>query len=569
MGLSRPTRMMPDKASFNYQAINTDLTLTTIQVDELVNNYDIFKLPIGSATNYISTPFTFSVNGSTPIKGIKVKILTLGNNVIYDSGRLDVTTTKSLYPVNYLGEEVTITTYVPNLTTLKASMSSNFKWTATVYWDEYNSQGAFVSRELTSPEVYFETRLSIVLFDFLVDGVSKDPDAGNIVVDGLSHTFEAIYDPESSRIPLKYFSWKLYTYDNVLIYDTGMVYSQDVKFYYDGFLPFYYNLELTIVNTVGSVLTQLITLQPSNSSILKISYQLQITNIPEEACLRISWDRNSIQTQLLNLPILQGYELYRRKRGETFAQHLFTLSENATECFDYNVANGEEYVYYLYPKHTFAGILAEVSTYDALNSEIYHKVSFEGWVLSVLTPNESQNSNVYRVFKQYMWQLNLTDTSVKNNAIITINNNYTPYPKVQKGKSNYMSVALQCLMGYINCETNEIQDTQEIIDDVRNLSSSNYEMILRSPKGAIMRVTPITELSYTINEKVSELLTSMNMEFAEIGRLNNMVIINKVANPAWMFTSSGYQPIGTLSMNLAGYTIEDGRILAPSSVTQE
>ena len=72
-----------------------------------------------------------------------------------------------------------------------------------------------------------------------------------------------------------------------------------------------------------------------------------------------------------------------------------------------------------------------------------------------------------------------------------------------------------------------------------------------------------------MNEKLTELLTNMSLEFTEVGNIYNISVVNKVANPKWMFTVTGYQPIGTLSTNMAGYTLDAGTILAPSSVTIE
>ena len=165
------------------------------------------------------------------------------------------------------------------------------------------------------------------------------------------------------------------------------------------------------------------------------------------------------------------------------------------------------------------------------NVTLYCRADFSGNVLMVLNKDTSQKDNIYKLFKMYSWYLNLDTTNYKVTSNISINNNYTKYPRVQKSRQNYMAISLQSLMGYMSCTNIEVIDTQELIDDIRNLINTNLVMLLKTTKGAILKVTPSSDISFNINEIIS--LTSLSLDLVEIGDAKDISVINKESNPVW------------------------------------
>ena len=566
MALSRPTRFTPDKSSGEYKAINASNIISSTIIDNMLSDLTVFKM--SNSASFISTPFTFVCNGSSYISGIQIKIYSTNNNLLWDSNK--ILSRGNLYPVNYLGEENIIKAYIPNMPDkIKTGVGANYVWSVTVYWKEKTASGE-VEKSITSAESYFESRQNIILSEFIIDGSAKGVN-NSYYIDGLEHSFEARYLPINTEIPIKHFSWELYDANGNLIKETGNINSAEVKFNYDGFMSLDYTLRLKIVNISGVSLTKDIILM-SNKNIGYISKQvLKVENISEEACIRVSWDKEKIKETLLTTSgeTLDGFEIYKRKRGELYEKYVCFRTKDAYEIYDYDVANNSEYTYYLYPLSLVGGKYKVVGVVGYNNGnpdvELYCKASFFGNILLVLRQNPTQDKGVCRVFKFYRWYLNLESTNYKNNSNIVLNSNYTRFPKVQRGKQNYLTVSLQNLVGYMDCSTNEIIDTQEMLDDIRYMTNSNYDMILKTNKGAILKVAPISNVEFDINETLSKSMTSMTLDLAEVGETKDISIVNKENNTRWMFTKDGKQPVGTLSVNLAGYVVEDGTILAPSN----
>lgn len=596
MALTRPNKYMPDKASAGYAAINGRDVISSEVVDYIVaNDNTAFKVRSNTSaenpTTYISTPFIFSVGGNSPLVGFYITIYDVINNSIVFRSE-NVLLEENIYPINYKGEEVRIKVYIPELDKngnpyIDNKPWSNYKWTATVVWMDVdsNSPTGLVEKRLTGPEAYFESRETLRIGKIRCDnGNEFQPGNGYLEITSIRHKFSAIeITPSITQVPISYFKWDLYDAHGILIYTTGIVNSPDVQFEYDGFLPLNYTLTLTVVNIANNKITIEIPLI-YNTIIEMLDTRLNVVNLSLESCLHVSWDSNELSEEMilkgyiLNADEIIGYELYRQKKGENFIRHLFSFSPNAYEFYDYNVANESEYIYYLYPiikksnhESVYSPVYVTTMKYNEFGylEEEFHKVSFNGWFLLVLEPNPNQREGVYRVAKLFNWVADVRADNIRNNTSISINNNFSRYPRVQRSKSNYLIIPLQGLIGYIDCKTNEFIDDQKIIDEVRELTTLDNVMVLKNSKGAIMNVVPLGDISFSFNERVDKILTSMSMEFVEVGSVDNISIINKVSNPQWMFTLTGYQPIGSPSVNLVGHKVEPQTIFTPSNITIE
>lgn len=593
MAISRPNKYIPDKASASYSAINGRRVISSAEVDEIVSkDKSAFKTisatSVSSPTKYISTPFVFSVSGNSPIFSFYITIYNMEDGIIvYKS--IEKFIDYTLYPVDYKGEDIRIKVYIPELDSngkpyIDNKPWSNYKWAATISWLEESRTGdAPTQHYLTGAEVYFESRETLTVDKIILDdNIIFDFDESYLKITGITHKFRAEHTPKN--VPISHFQWDLYDPNGILIHTTGVINSPDIRFEYTGFLPISYTLRLTVVNITGNKdVVDIPLYNEEMDSVIPLEAKLTIVNKPIESCLHVSWDHQEIGLELNDMGYIidniyddiRGFELYRQKKGDLFIRHLFSFSNKAYEFYDYNVANDSEYIYYLYPVSAHTGDILPVyattmkeNEYGVTEKE-YHKVSFDGWFLLVLSPNENQGEGVYRVSKLFNWYAETSAGNISNNANITINNSFGRYPRVQRSKNNYLKIPLQGMVGYIDCENNEFIDNQTIIDDIRELTTLDNIMILKNSKGAIMNVSPSSDISFTLNERVDKVLTSMSMEFVEVGSSNNISVINKVSNPEWMFTLTGYQPIGSPSVNLAGYRLDGNTILAASNVTVE
>lgn len=583
MSLTRPTRMSPDKSSGDYKGYNWKFSRKNQIEDYSTDNKVVIfttseRQPNPNNQDFLGTPFTFRLGGNSKVRSVQIFIEDMSGEEKYRSEIYELE--DGIYPINYKGESVVFTIYVPLrvgtgiYTTIDGGSTSNYKW-----W-------VVVNEAVTSAEAYFESREEIGNITVFRDkGTDRELvynfETDSLTIDSLSHSFSIAYHPDA--IPISNFQWKLSNTEGDLVYDTGVIYSPVVRLDYTGFLPQDYVLTLIVQTSYSFKKEIIIPLRYEGAGIQEaLRPQLQVTNLPLEACMHIEWDPDEVGPDLNEIDFfdfIAGYEIYRLEKGKQQLKHIFSASGQATEFYDYTVANGREYSYYLYPviysqdlEERYRVANAYVTTYKTVNGnkiQLFNRASFTGWVLSVLSPNEGQKNGIYRMAKQFTWIANTSAREIRNNTNIVINEGYGRYPRIQRSRSNYLTVNLQGLIGYFDCESNEYIDNQKMINDLRELTTSNSTMVLRSPKGDIMNVVPTTELSYNFNENLDEYPTEFTLSFTEVGGVDNISVVNKVAGFEWMFTSSGVHSVGVHSTNLAGRELEKEKILTGSNVTVE
>ena len=151
-----------------------------------------------------------------------------------------------------------------------------------------------------------------------------------------------------------------------------------------------------------------------------------------------------------------------------YAEYVTTIedtSDNLNKKFviDYTVPNNTSCEYYLYPssKNSMVGVTLS----PIVSNEI--KPIWSYWSLIIV--DESEKENLYYVNKIFKFELNLKTGDMNNNAVVSINQNFTKYPTVQYGSSNYWSGSLTALCGFISCSDHGYIQTPNMIDELKSL----------------------------------------------------------------------------------------------------
>lgn len=236
-----------------------------------------------------------------------------------------------------------------------------------------------------------------------------------------------------------------------------------------------------------------------------------------------------------------GYEVRRKKGASPYTEYVGTIKESLEEIkpqkyiIDYAAKNKSDYTYYLYPAtiESGSGIILSPSVTDEVNTDWGY------W--SLLVVDETEEENVFYLNKIFKFELNLTTGDRNNNAQVSVIPNFTKYPTVQYGMSNYWTGNLTALCGYISCNDTEYIQTPDMINELKDLTSDTRRKFLKDMDGDIWEVKITAPIGISTNDSTLQRVKTANLSWSEVGEASGISIINNpaTASTAWLLTKTG------------------------------
>ena len=236
---------------------------------------------------------------------------------------------------------------------------------------------------------------------------------------------------------------------------------------------------------------------------------------------------------------IEGYEVYRKKYNESHSEYIGTIKKSNSKAgdlmVDYAVRNGIEYSYYFYPK---TNISEGGSTLHPLVTK-QSATNCPYW--SLLIVDETEEENVYYLDKLFKFELNLQIEDMNNNAQISIVQNFTKYPTVQYGSSNYWSGSLSSLCGFISANCTDYVQTINMVDELKSITSDTRKKFLKDIDGNIWEVDVSEPITISTENMALQSLKTLDLSWVETGSADGVSIIN---NPDrlvsdWVLTENG------------------------------
>ena len=224
---------------------------------------------------------------------------------------------------------------------------------------------------------------------------------------------------------------------------------------------------------------------------------------------------------------LKDFTIYRKKKNSNFVEYVKTIGKDDNFLVDYKITNNSEYVYYMYPS-------SDDETLPAIESNSV-KPNFDYWSLMVVDETDKQNE--YTLGKLFKFELNLEKGAINNNTEINVVKNFTPYPHIQKGNSNYWSGELSSLIGFVSCKDEYVQ-TPNMIEELKALSLDGRRKFLRDIEGHIFEVDIVSPVNIDFLENL-ENVKRVNINWAEIGSVDGISITNPPQMTTWILTNTG------------------------------
>lgn len=261
---------------------------------------------------------------------------------------------------------------------------------------------------------------------------------------------------------------------------------------------------------------------------------------------------------------LKGWKVYRQDLEGSTLKYVKTLDPEDIFLVDYNVKWGQEYKYYLFPDYEAAMGSPFVS--DAV------RACWTDWIL-LLCREEEGKKNEFAVEESFLFQLNTNSGQMNNNADVQVFKTYQRYPKVVKGRSNYLSGQLSSLVGYMGETNGELQyiERLDMIDRLTSLNTDNRRKFLKDKKGHVWEVELTIPTTLEYMENVAGQPVTGAIGWTEVASTENVSIYNGNARELWLLTTTGspeynvkYIWIDTEYWTPSKYWTEDGHPKKPT-----
>lgn len=236
---------------------------------------------------------------------------------------------------------------------------------------------------------------------------------------------------------------------------------------------------------------------------------------------------------------IEGYQIYRQKYDESFVEYVGTVQKsekNASDVMiDFSVKNGVDYTYYLYPN------LEKTKSGTTLSPLVTRQLSIDCPYWSLFIVDDTNEDNVFYLDKMFKFELNIEAGDMTNNARVSISQNFTKYPTVQYGASNYWSGTLSALSGFISTNCIDYVQNTNMINELKQISSDTRRKFLKDVDGNLWEVNVSSPISISKFNAGLDSVHSWSFSWVEVGDANGVSIINNPSKPAtsWVLTEDG------------------------------
>lgn len=463
---------------------------------------------------------SWQVNGDSAMTAYEIVFYAndAASTKLYDTGKVQLT--KPFWGVNYAGQTQFYTVTIPAATLSANGMTNGgeYKFIITQWWNAADSIAQSTASLLLGRDT---PSVSIA-------GIASP-------LTGYSASFTGTYT-QAQDDALMWVRWRICEIDSEgdrrePFLDTGKIYGTgELRVDYSGFLnSTEYSIILDVMTASGVEAT-------SGWTDFNVEYDVataagQVTACQtKDGCVLVRWAQ--IETT-------QGYDVYRRTRGQSNLEKIQTVSRTVGELRDWSVCAGQRYTYYVFP----TGPLAYLSQ-PTVSNEV--AVQFWLWNIIEAAPNAD---GTYTAVASYFFRYGsggVSEGQFSNNNSPTLQKNFTRYPTRQPETPNYLTGSVSGYIGKIGKDAT-YSDTLAQARALRNLSTSENTLFLRDPKGHFINIHTNQAVTVSVDHKSAAMPQTVTVSWAEVGETEGLKIISTPEDTFWpvdsvIFTSITVDP---------------------------
>lgn len=176
-------------------------------------------------------------------------------------------------------------------------------------------------------------------------------------------------------------------------------------------------------------------------------------------------------------------------------------------------------------------ILEGVITYKDPNKwsvkTVPHTYNFESWdiySLALIEANYKLGKDRYAVTNHWSFALDLTADSIVQNQDISIHESLSKFPQRTIGKNNYVTGGITCLLGNIDCQTEDYVDNYDKVVKWNQFITQDCPFMLKSPKGDVWVVTIDSSTERSYEQLSSQIPTQITFKYTQIDDIKNIIV---------------------------------------------
>ena len=236
---------------------------------------------------------------------------------------------------------------------------------------------------------------------------------------------------------------------------------------------------------------------------------------------------------------INGYEVYRRKYNESFAEYIGTIQKSGANMsdlmIDYAVKNGVDYTYYLFPN------TESTESGTPLSPLVTKQLAIDTNYWSLLIVDETEEENVFYLDKMFKFELNLQVDDMNTNTQVAISQNFTKYPTIQYGASNYWSGSLSSLCGFISSNCTDYVQNVNMVNEIKSIASDTRRKFLKDTMGNLWEVNISAPINISTENTTIQDVKTWKFSWVEVGDTTGVSIIHnpKKKTTDWVLTETG------------------------------
>lgn len=317
---------------------------------------------------------------------------------------------------------------------------------------------------------------------------------------------------QSEKVSIKKFRWRLMKKVNEswsAVAESDYIYSASLEYQFSEYIEDGYQYK-----AVCEIINQYDVSVSAESA--EFSYTRSETVAVENADIAVDYENHCIKVQINKPESLEWvwYNIYRRTDNSETVR-MINRCGTAGYFEDYLVSSNHTYQYYIVPTLSDRTICASYVTESI-------SVSFDDWSLTSISYNKPLfDYKAYTTHKTIKFNVNVKSDDFKINKAVNVQETVSGYSNVSSSENHYISGSISGIIGIADdfSFTDTIQKAEEFSDFI----SSNYDYILKSPKGH-MYVVRITDSAINFDDEISSQPSSFKLGFAETMKPENLII---------------------------------------------
>ena len=212
-----------------------------------------------------------------------------------------------------------------------------------------------------------------------------------------------------------------------------------------------------------------------------------------------------------------AFSVYREDNQSGIINKVVSISDGNLGTNDYNIANHNDYRYYIYQD--------EDDRSSPPNISRILTTSWQEWSITDII-RDDDNPSLFHADIQNLWKLylNLDSGTLTNNINKTVYQNLTRYPKISLGKQNYASGTITCLLGEIINE--EYTEWAGMREQWINFCNNGHLKLLKDIRGNKYFVDIVGTPTFDTMDETVQQATTISFEWVEVGDTNNIAIVD-------------------------------------------